>query len=200
MQVKSERHSNADRTRAMRERLIATARTLFVANGFAETSTPALVAAAGVTRGALYHHFADKKALFRAVVEADAAAVAEAIEAVDDPSTSALERLLAGADAYLAAMVEPGRTRLLLVEAPAVLGEAERRAIEETRGDAALREGLQAAIEEGALRPLPVSVLAPVLAAAMERTAETIAAGADREVCGAVLRALIEGLIATRSS
>lgn len=200
MQMESERRSNVERTRLMRERLIATARALFVENGFAPTSTPALVAAAGVTRGALYHHFTDKKALFRAVVEAEAAAVADAIEQADDPAMSPLDRLLAGADAYLAAMAEPGRTRLLLVDAPAALGEAERRAIEDTRGDAALREGLEAAITAGALRPLPVSVLAPILSAAMERAAETMAAGADPEACRAVVRAVIEGLIASRAS
>ncbi|WP_372424757.1 TetR/AcrR family transcriptional regulator [Salinarimonas chemoclinalis] len=194
MQVKSGRRSNAERTRAMRDRLVATARALFVAQGYAETSTPALVTAAGVTRGALYHHFADKRALFRAVVEAEAEAVAQAIEAADDRAESALDRLLAGADAYLTAMAEPGRTRLLLVEAPAVLGEAERRCIEDTRGDATLREGLEAAIEAGALRPLPVAVLAPILSAAFERAAESMAAGAEPAACRTVVRALIAGL------
>ncbi|WP_029030679.1 TetR/AcrR family transcriptional regulator [Salinarimonas rosea] len=194
MQMKSERRSNAERTRAMRDTLIATARALFAEHGFAETSTPALVAAAGVTRGALYHHFVDKRALFRAVVEAEATAVAEAIEASDDVAASPLERLLAGADAYLRAMAEPGRTRLLLVEAPAVLGESDRRTIEETRGDATLREGLAAAIAAGALQPLPLAVLAPVLSAALERAAEAMAAGAAPEDCRTVIRALIDGL------
>ena len=97
MQIKKQRKSNSDRSAQMRARLVASARDLFVKNGYAETSTPLLVSTAGVTRGALYHHFPDKQAIFRAVVDAEAAAVALAIETEDDPSLSARERLFSGA-------------------------------------------------------------------------------------------------------
>ncbi len=109
-------------TEATRLALIAAARQLFVERGYAETATPDIVAAAGVTRGALYHHFADKKALFTAVVIAEAAAVAAAIDAASAPAATPREALVEGASAYFGAMAAPGRVRLLLLEAPAVLG------------------------------------------------------------------------------
>ncbi|HCE72585.1 MAG TPA: TetR family transcriptional regulator, partial [Ruegeria sp.] len=81
MQEKNAPVPNADRRAAMRARLIAAARALFVDKGYAETSTPEIVRAAEVTRGALYHHFADKADLFRAVVEAEAEALVSRIDA-----------------------------------------------------------------------------------------------------------------------
>ena len=116
MQLKASRRSNAERSADMRARLVETARRLFVAVGYAATSTPAIVEAAGVTRGALYHHFPDKQAIFRAVVEAESAAVAAAIEAADTPTMSALDRLLAGAEAYITKSVFNQDTLLDTVE------------------------------------------------------------------------------------
>src|SRR5690606_256195 len=133
MQKSSVRRSNDERTQATRAALLAAARDCFVRDGYAGTSTPAIVAAAGITRGALYHHFADKKDLFRHVVEQEARAVADAIEAalpvagipaagVPADDVRAREALMVGSIAYFDAMAVSGRTRLLLREGPAVLG------------------------------------------------------------------------------
>lgn len=189
----TKRRSNPERSAATQAALIAAARGAFVARGYAETSTPDLVEAAGVTRGALYHHFADKQALFRAVIEAESAAVAAEVEA-GATDGAAIEALLSGGEAYLAAMAVPGRTRLLLIEAPAVLGRAEADAIDARHGVRTLREGLRAAIEQKAIAPIPVEAAAKLLGAAFDRAALEIAHGGDRESCLAVLRALIEGL------
>ena len=135
--------SNRDRTEATREALIAAARARFVSEGFAETSTPAIVADAGVTRGALYHHFEDKRDLFLAVVEREAEAVANRIGTVGtDRPLSPREALFEGSRAYLEAMRVPGRTRLLLIEAPAVLGAADARRVDDRHAGATLVDAL----------------------------------------------------------
>lgn len=162
--MQERRRTNAERTHATRAALVAAARDLFVRAGYAATSTPQIAAAANVTRGALYHHYADKQDLFRAVAEAEAEAVAREIEertAAPDPGTAASKRpaasdapdapdaramLVEGARAYLDAMGEPGRTRLLLVDAPAVLGPAEADALDARHARRTLREGLGAAL------------------------------------------------------
>lgn len=170
------RRSNAERTLATRTALVAAARELFVDPGYAEASTPQIAAAAHVTRGALYHHYADKRDLFRAVVEAEAEAVAREIEARTGPVGSvhgaaaasanrttprasdappaprshapdARGMLVEGARAYLDAMAVPGRTRLLLVDAPAVLGAAEADALDARHARRTLRAGLAAVID-----------------------------------------------------
>lgn len=151
---RSTRRSNEERTRTTQAALVSAARALFVEKGYAATSTPRIATAARVTRGALYHHFADKQALFRAVVEAEAEAVAREIEtaapAEEDTPAAARRQLAAGATAYLDAMAVPGRTRLLLVDAPAVLGAAAADDLDARHARRTLREGLQAAMRADA--------------------------------------------------
>ena len=196
MQQKSARRSNRDRTEATRADLISAARKLFIEKSYGETGTPEIVAAAGVTRGALYHHFADKQALFAAVVE-EAAAVAQEIERASPPSLLPRDALIAGSDAYLAAMRAPGRTRLLLLDGPAVLGRAAMDEIDNRHGNRSLREGLLAAMRSQFMTRLPVEALTALLAAAFDRAALAIEAGASTEDYRAVLVALIDGLSQT---
>ncbi len=164
--------TNRERTETTRLALTEAARALFVSRGYAETSTPDVCAAAGITRGALYHHFADKRDLFRHVLAEEAAAVAADIEAATPAGQDAAEALLDGAQAYLQAMTVPGRTRLLLVEGPAVLGLREMLALDEANAARTLREGLEVAgIDAGGV--------APLLSAAFDRAALEIEAGAN---------------------
>jgi hypothetical protein len=95
-------------------------------------------------------------------------------------------------------MAMPGRTRLLLIEAPAVLGRAEADAIDARHGVRTLREGVQAAIAAGAIKPLPIEATAQLLGAAYDRAALAIEQGADRGDWLAVLRRTIEGLATRR--
>jgi AcrR family transcriptional regulator len=194
MQQEIVRRSNRDRTEATRADLIGAARQLFIEKSYAETGTPEIVAAAGVTRGALYHHFADKQALFAAVVEQEAAAVAEEIERASPPSLFARDALIAGSEAYLAAMRAPGRTRLLLLDGPAVLGRAAMDAIDNRHGNRSLREGLVAAMREQSMMRLPLDALTALLASAFDRAALAVEAGAPAEDYRVVLMALIDGL------
>ncbi|TRC97154.1 TetR/AcrR family transcriptional regulator [Mesorhizobium sp. WSM4303] len=194
MQREIARRSNRDRTEATRADLIAAARKLFIEKSYAETGTPEIVAAAGVTRGALYHHFADKQALFAAVVEQEAEAVAAEIDRASPPSLFSRDALIAGSDAYLAAMRLPGRTRLLLLDGPAVLGRAAMDAIDNRHGNRSLRQGLVAAMREQSMTRLPADALTALLAAAFDRAALAVEAGASAEDYRAVLMALIAGL------
>lgn len=105
-----------------RTKLIESARALFEQSGYASTSTEALLVATGLTRGALYHHFRDKKALFAAVCEAVHADLSVAIDAAADEVASPEDQLVAGAMAWIDAVSQPGPRQVLLIDAPSVLG------------------------------------------------------------------------------
>jgi AcrR family transcriptional regulator len=186
--------SNKERTEATRLALIEAARRLFVDKGYAETATPDIVAEAGVTRGALYHHFEDKKALFRATLEREAEAVAAHIETVSIPAGSPREALLLGASAYFDAMAEPGRTRLLLLEAPAVLGFESVGAIDRENAEGTLKAGLAELLGPGAEAD-KLQALTDLLSAAFDRAAIAIEKGADRKAYEGAIADLLDGLV-----
>lgn len=172
------RRSNQQRTDQTRGALLGAARALFIEKGFAGTSTPEIVAAAGITRGALYHHFEDKRALFRAVIVAEFIAVAAAIEASSPSGVAPLEALIEGGNAYLDAMQAKGRTRLLLVEGPAVLGAAEMAALDNAHTALTLRQGLAALNGPTSPEPIMLDALTALLSAAFDRAALAIDGGA----------------------
>nr|WP_193337521.1 TetR/AcrR family transcriptional regulator [Devosia beringensis] len=188
------RQSQRERREGTQRVLIAAARRLFASQGFAATGTPEIVAAAGVTRGALYHHFADKAALFQVVVEEEHALLAMAINGAtageDEPGP--VKALIAGGDAFLDAMQDEGRRRILLVDAPSVLGRAAVDAIDARHGLRTLIEGVAAAIEAKAIRDLPVLPLAYLLNALFDRAA--LAAPAELADYRKTIKALIRGL------
>lgn len=194
MPTDAARRTNRERSEATRALLLAAARKLFVAKGYADTGTPEIVAAAGVTRGALYHHFNDKQALFRAVVEQESAVVAAEIERATANLTSVREALLKGGEAFLRAMSRTGRTRLLLLDGPAVLGRAEMNAIDDAHGARTLREGISDAMGQGVMRSLPVDALTAVLAAAFDRAALEIESGGRKKDYRLVIEGLVGGL------
>lgn len=196
MQAARQRRSNRERSETTQAALVAAARHLFLEKPYAEVSTPEVAAAAGMTRGALYHHFPDKEALFRAVVEAESAAVAAEIERAAPLSRSPVAALVRGGEAFLAATREPGRVRLLLLDGPAVLGRVAMDEIDMRHGGRTLREGLEAAMASGALRKLPVDAAAALLSAAYDRAALAIDAGGEPRDYRRALEALIEGLAA----
>lgn len=178
----------------MRAQLLAAARKLFTEGSYADTGTPEIVAAAQVTRGALYHHFADKRDLFRAVVERESAEVAAEIERAAPADLPPLEALSAGARGYLDAMSVPGRTRLLLLDGPAVLGRTEMDAIDSAHGNRTLRQGLAAAMRAGAIVKLPVETLTSLLGAMFDRAALALDQGAELDGQLRVLDAVLAGL------
>jgi AcrR family transcriptional regulator len=182
--------TNRERTETTQLALLEAARALFVGKGYGDTSTPEIAVAAGITRGALYHHFADKRDLFRQVLLREAMAVAADIEAATPERLGPRAALLEGAEAYLDAMTVPGRTRLLLVDGPAVLGMAEVMAMDDANAAHSLREGLKrAGMGRG---EVSLDALSQLLSAAFDRAALEIDAGADAKEVRAAMRWLIE--------
>lgn len=171
--MQDRRRTQEERRDGTRRALIAAAREQFATLGYADTNTPAIAAAAGVTRGALYHHFADKQALFAAVVEEEHALLALAINAASggDDEPGPIRALIGGGDAYLAAMQDSGRRRILLIDAPAVIDRAKLEEINSRFGLRTLIEGVGAAMSAGAIRDLPVEPLAQLLDALFDRAA-----------------------------
>lgn len=185
--------SNRERTDATRTALLDAARTLFIKKGYAETATPEIVTAAEVTRGALYHHFQDKKALFRAVIEREANDVAADIDARSAKATSAREALLQGASAYFDAMAVPGRTRLLLKEAPA------QQAINGDEGEDPAEEGLKIGLSHLLADTDNLRLLDPLtslISSVFDKAAIAIDCGGKRADYEAAIAALLDGLIA----
>ena len=193
--------SKAEQAELTRAALLAAGRRLFAQHGYAATSTEAVVAAAGVTRGALYYHWADKKALFEAVFEDVERGLVEDLlvqlaGAGDDP----VALLRGGVEVFLDACLDPAVQRIVLLDAPAVLGWERYREIEQAYGLGVARAALQAAMDAGALRPLPVEPLAHVLFGGLVEAALYMAAAPDqaaaRQEVGAALASLIDGLTA----
>ena len=188
------RRSNSERTETMRAALIAAARSLFIEKGYAETTTPDIVEAAGATRGALYHHFQDKKALFAAVVADEARKVSEEIETASAASATARQAILDGTRAYFDSLAVPGRTRLLLLEGPAVLGSTAMRQVDERYSEASLRQGLKELLAASGKAPDLLDAFTGLLAAAFDRAALAIEAGGNREDYERAIAALIDGI------
>jgi AcrR family transcriptional regulator len=187
-----------ERAQATRAALMSAARELFTERGYAAVGTEEIVGRAKVTRGALYHHFADKRDLFRAVHEQMEGEIVDAIAARMDGTADPLELLKTGTRAFLDACMDPAHAQVNLLDAPSVLGWAEWREIDMRHGMGLVTAGLQAGIDAGVLRDQPVLPLAHLLLAAMGEAALMIANSADpgatRDEMEASLLALLEGL------
>ncbi len=179
--------------------LTKAARTLFAERGYANVGTEEIVKRAGVTRGALYHHFrGGKEELFRAIVVQISAEMAGSVRAVavsiDDP----WDALVGGIDAFLDACALPEVQRILLVDGPAVLGWDVWRTIDAEYGLGLLEGALERAIEAGRLPPQPARAAAHVLLGALDEAAMVVARADDplaaREEMGQTVHRLLEGL------
>jgi len=190
--------TKAEQSEATRGALVAAAETLFAERGFADTATEAVVKVAGVTRGALYHHFTDKADLFRAVYEGlerrMLAQVEEAVTGLTDP-VAVLHR---GTEAFLDDCLDPSVQRIVLLEGPTVLGWDTWRQIDMAYGLGMVTAVLEVAMQTGAIRPAPVEALAHILLGGLNEGAMLMASSPDiegaRQRTGEALRAVIDGL------
>jgi AcrR family transcriptional regulator len=163
-------------------RLVTAARRLFAADGFAEVPTDAIATAAGVTRGALYHQFADKMALFDAVLDAVEADVAGRLagEVAAAGVTDPVEAIRRAVRAWLQMCTEPEIQRIALIDGPSVVGWGRWREVCQ-RHVFGLAEALAAqGIEAGRIRPQPTRPLAHVLMGASDEAALYVAEAADQ--------------------
>ncbi len=200
--VDSRRGPNAERKRATRRLLIDTAAERFADVGYQATSLDDLSRRAGVTKGALYHHFRDKQALFAAVVDDVERQLRLNVARQLRGKTRAWDRLVGGCLAVVDASADRAVYRLLYVDGPAVLGTAAWREIDADHWQQDLRRVLADAIADQDLAPLPVDVLAPIIAGALTEAAQLVGSAGDfsaarRAQAREVVAALLSGLRAT---
>jgi AcrR family transcriptional regulator len=193
---------HALRSRATREKLVAAARALFGARGYAAVGTEEIVRAAGVTRGALYHQFRDKEDLFEAVFEQVESETTQRVAegAPADGASDPLAALRAGAREFLAACASPEVERIVVLDAPAVLGWERWREIGLRHGLGLVAGVLEAGMDSGAIARQPVAPLAHLLIGALDEGALYVARAGDRETARGeveqVLDRLLDGLAA----
>ena len=192
------RRTQAERSAATRDALIAAARRLFAAHGFAEVPTDSIATAAGVTRGALYHQFADKTALFDAVLEAVEADIAlrlvsqVAAAGISDP----VEALRHTVRIWLDICVEPEIHRIALIDGPSVLGWAHWREVCQRHVFGLVQGVVERGIELGRIRAHSARPLAHVLMGAGDEAALYVAEAADRARARAEMIEVLDQLIA----
>jgi len=192
------RRTQADRSAATRDALVAAARRLFAEQGFADVPTDAVVEAAGVTRGALYHQFADKTALFEAVMEAVEADIARRL--ADDVAAAGIsdpvDALRHAMRTWLDICVEPEIYRIALIDGPSVLGWAHWREICQRHVFGLVQALLGRGIELGRISVQPARPLAHALMGAGDEAALYVAEAADHDRARAEMIGVLDQLIA----
>lgn len=203
--ARDERRTQAERSESTRAALVAAARPLFAERGYAGVGTEEIVRAAGVTRGALYHHFDGKLELFAAVYEQLEAELAERVAAgaLAANAEAPIEALRAGVEMVLRASTEPEVQRIALLDGPAVLGWDRWREVAGRYGLGMVEATLQAAIDAGEIPEQSARPLAHVLMGAMDEAAMLVARAdepdATRVEVGRTLDLLLAGLSARQA-
>ena len=153
----------SEHAEATRRAVLAAARSSFGRKGYAQASVEEIADAARVTKGAVYHHFASKEALFRAVyAEVEAEAQARTLEA-GDPKAPPVEQIVAKVNAYLDAALDEEIRRITLIDGPALLGFEPDEAAGQQQSQADVRSFIAASIASGQLADLDPDVLTQLL-------------------------------------
>jgi AcrR family transcriptional regulator len=202
MEIK--RRTQEERSAATRDALISAARKLWGLRGYAEVGTPEIATAAGVTRGAMYHQFADKATLFGQVVEAveqDVMARMATLVAESGATTPA-DAIRAAVDAWLDVSGDPEVRQLILLDAPSVLGWPAFRDVAQRYSLGMTEQLLTEAMRAGQLARQPMRPLAHILIGALDEAAMVIATADDpkraRRETGEVLHRLIDAMLDER--
>ena len=168
-----------DRGQLTRQHIITTATRLFASQGYEATSIDLILRACDLSRGALYHHFASKEAVFSAVVEATEEAVLQKLAEAGQGAGGAQQSLLAGSVAWLRMATDPVIRQIVLIDAPAVLGWTAWREIEARYSLGVLKAGIGLAASEGQLRADRVDMYAHIMLAMLTELAMLIARSGD---------------------
>jgi AcrR family transcriptional regulator len=188
MEVKSRREAH---TEATRRALVRAGRELFGTRGYTAVSVEAIARRARVTTGALYHHFRDKRDLFRAVFESVSADLAGRITAASAQPGDIWDQLIAACDAWLAACADAEIRQIVLIDAPSVLGWEEWRRIDAPYGVGLTIRGLRAAMDAGVLKRRSPEPLAHLLYGALNEAAFALAHAEDIDAARAEIRELL---------
>ncbi len=170
-----------ERGQATRENIIAAAKRLFTERGYAETSTDLVLQTSGISRGALYHHFVNKEALFTAVLEAVETDVTMQVVAAAQKENNPLGALRTGCAAWLSLARDPAVRQIALIDAPSVLGWQAWREIDNKYALGLLKSALHAAAVAGSIRENQVEIYAHMLIAMLGEIALLIARSDDAE-------------------
>ncbi|HXD58666.1 MAG TPA: helix-turn-helix domain-containing protein [Thermoleophilaceae bacterium] len=188
----------AEYAEATRRGLLDAARELFAADGYVDVSIDEICRRARVTKGALYHHFKDKRDLFAAVFEEVEREWADELAELVAEERDPLERIQIVGDAFLDACLDPARQRIMLLDGPSVVMWEELRQIDAGRGFGLIATLLTDAMDTGQLEPQPVGPLAHLMLGAMHEASLAIARDKDpvraRKRIGAALNRLVQGL------
>jgi AcrR family transcriptional regulator len=187
--------TQVERSEATRGALIAAARELFAQRGYAEVGTEEIVRKAGVTRGALYHHFNGKRDLLAQAYEQIEAEIAGQLAELETEGADALEVLGAGAEMFLDQCLKPEVQQIVLLDAPAVLGWEEWREIGARYGLGLIEGILTVGMEQGEIRRQPIEPLAHALLGALDEIAMLVARAKDPAVARAEAGETLAGLL-----
>jgi AcrR family transcriptional regulator len=178
------RRTQAERTAATRSRLLEAGKQLFAADGYAAVPTQAIVDTAGVTRGALYHQFGDKSGLFAEVyedVERDLVTRISARIMAAEP-VDQLAAMRTGARLFLSECSAPDVQRIVLIDAPAVLGWERWREVGMKYGLGVIEAMLAQAMADGVIPEAPLRPTAHVLLGALDEAALYVSRAAEADV------------------
>ncbi|MBB2506429.1 TetR/AcrR family transcriptional regulator [Amycolatopsis echigonensis] len=189
------RSRRLDYSESTRSALVDSAVELFTKRGYAGTSLDEVAKRARVTKGALYHHFSGKQALFEAAFEQVESLVYDRLQKIMTGDGEPWERAMSGLQAFIRSCLDPSYQRIAIHEGPVVMGWERWREAEEQSSFGLVRSGLQLLVDAGEVEPVPVDLTARLLFGALSSAATEIAGAADPKKVGAEIEDVITRML-----
>ncbi len=196
--MNKKRRTQKERSESTKRKILSAATKLFAKRGFRDVALEDVIKRSGLTRGALYHHFGSKEQLFIGIVEEVERGLAHRILEAAKVESDPLDQLKAGLEAFLNACLDPAVQRILLLDAPTVLGVERWRSVDADYGLGLLRQALEEAMQAGLLKKQPVRPLSHLLLGALSEAGLFVAQSdkpdAARKEVATVLDTMLDGL------